>query len=93
MAKRRNVRRSYARRRRRSVLRVYLALTLVCGLVAIVWVFATGIGPKMIREAITKQVQTTIAEEGEKLKKQLKKDLSGEDVEGLKEKYKKYMDR
>ena len=93
--KRRRRPRSYTRARlgnaRRSVFKLYLGLTLVCLMVASIVGFVAGRGPDMLQSIIRKQIHETIAEEGERLKGELKKDLADTDIEELKEKYKKYI--
>ena len=67
-------------------------MTIVCFLVASALCFVTGQGPKMLQQAIRRYVQETISEEGEKLKQELRQDLSDTDLDALKKRYSKHVE-
>ena len=93
--KRRRRPRSHTRTRlgnaRRSVLKLYVGLTLVCLMVASIVGFMAGKGPDMLQSVIRRQIHETIAAEGEKLADDLQNNLSDTDIEELKKKYSKYI--
>lgn len=70
---------------------MYFTLTLVCGLVAIAWVFITGEGIDMIRKTIKKEIQTTISAEGERMKAQLQREFSRAEMQRMQGQYERYV--
>ena len=67
-------------------------MTVACFLVAYALCFVTGQGPKMLQRTIGRYIQETISAEQEKLKEELKQDLSDTDLDALKKKYSKYVE-
>lgn len=87
----RQYRRSGPRRRRelrrRTPIGIYLGLTLICFLVAVVLCFVMGGGPQRFCATIQQKIAGAFKEEVEQAKEELKQELSAEEVEGLKRRY------
>lgn len=92
--RRHSVRQSSNRRRNsnrpKSSLKMYLFLTFVCFLAAVAGVFITGQEPEMIRSVIKRQLQTVMSQEGERLKRELQKEMSARELQTLRGRYERY---
>ena len=66
-------------------------MTVVCFVVASAVGFITGKGPAMLQAVISKQIEETMSEQGARVKEELRREFSNQDLDKMKNRYETYV--